>query len=97
MPSLDQDESNELKNVTAYYVPFSAIQIISFYEYVKPTSKQGAILRRNLLMNPGVVNPRAVFPPKFQPLSRPEIAAPNHAVKRRGDSAAEFVDESWGA
>ena len=41
MPSLDQDESNELKNVTAYYVPFSAIQIISFYEYAKPTSKQG--------------------------------------------------------
>ena len=36
-------------------------------------------------MNPGVLNPRAVFPPKFQPLSRPEIAAPNHAVKRSGE------------
>jgi hypothetical protein len=29
---------------------------------------------QNLLMNPGVLNPRAVFPAKFQALRPPEIA-----------------------
>jgi hypothetical protein len=48
-------------------------------------------------MNPGVLNPRDVFPAKFQALSPPEIALPKYAAERRGRTEVEFVDESWGA
>jgi hypothetical protein len=37
-------------------------------------------------MNPGVLNPRAVFPVKFQALSPPEIAPPKYAVEIRGEN-----------
>jgi hypothetical protein len=37
-------------------------------------------------MNPGALNARDVFPPKFQALRTPEIAPPKYIAERRGEN-----------
>ena len=44
----------------------------------------------NLLMNPGVLNARAVFAPKFPALSTPEIAIPKYGIRRQGGHFSTF-------